>query len=710
MTVKNSASLVELEVDGMDCDNCAKSITRFLERKGLQEVYVNFQTKEVRFQPDEAVITFEEIKKGINKMGYSVQEPAAKIPWWSLERKLIFSAVFTLPLLLHHVLMSINVHIPWMHLGWVQLIICLPVFCLGTIHFGGSALRSLRSGVPNMDVLIALGGTAAFAYSLVGVFQNASEYLFFETTAVIYTLVFVGNWLEKRAVQQTTTAIGELTQLQSTTARRILPSGSIVDIAFDKIEIGQLLQVNTGDKAPTDGRIFQGWARMDESMLTGESMPTYKEVGAEIIGGSITLEGNFQLEVNAVGRQSVLGQMIELIKTAQQDKPPLQRLADKISAVFVPVVTGISLLTFLLAFFVFHLPMGNALMNSIAVLVISCPCAMGLATPTAVMVGVGRLARNGILVKGGTTVETLAKIKTMVFDKTGTLTTGKFTLSNLICYGVTEEEAKTHFYGLEKHASHPIARSVVEQLENSVQEKNATWFKVEELKGIGVQAEDQAGNTFKAGSARILVNERQPAAGEDATVLYLTKNDHLIAKVQLNDELKPDTQTALQKLQQDGLHLVVLSGDRQAKTAQVAQSLGIKEFYGEQLPAQKLARIATLTAVYPTAMVGDGINDAPALAKATIGISLSNASQVAIQSAQIVLLEGRLAQLPIALAISRLTLKTIRQNLFWAFAYNVVAIPIAAMGYLNPMWGAFFMGVSDVVVIGNSILLNHRKI
>ncbi len=567
MTAKQNTALVQMEVEGMDCDNCARSITRFLERKGLQDVYVNFQTKEVRFHPDETVITYEEIKKGIHKLGYEVVEPAAKTPWWTLERKLLFSAIFTTPLLLHHVLMSIGIHIPFMHLGWVQLAWCLPVFTLGAIHFGGSAWRSLRSGVPNMDVLIALGGIAAFIYSLVGVFQNNPAYFFFETTAVIFTLVFVGNWLEKRAVQQTTTAIGELSQLQVLTARRVMPSGELVDVDQAKLELGYILQVNTGDKAPADGRLTRGQARIDESMLTGESLPVFKELGAEIIGGSVVVEGSLQMEVNAIGRQSVLGQMIELIKTAQQDKPPLQRLADKISAVFVPVVTGLSVLTFLVGYFVFQLPMSNALMNSIAVLVISCPCAMGLATPTAVMVGVGRLARNGILVKGGTSVETLAKIKNMVFDKTGTLTSGQFVVSNLQCYEVTAQEARTWIYGLEKHSSHPIARSVAQQLEYSVEDKSLVWQQVEEIEGIGMQGEDANGVRFAVGSARILDKSEQNNLGQDAASLYLTRAGKKIAQLQLDDELKPDAAEAVKELQAQGLNIVVLSGDRAGKTA-----------------------------------------------------------------------------------------------------------------------------------------------
>jgi Cu+-exporting ATPase len=697
--------LVELSVEGMDCANCAAGITRYLERQGLEDVYVNFQTKEVRFRLVDDHFTEEEAKGGIRKLGYLVVEPEQKPEFWTLERKLIIGAIFTLPLLLSHLLMSFGFHHPLMHNAWLQLLICLPVFILGTVHFGKSAWSSLRNGVPNMDVLIFIGGSAAFVYSLVGTLTGEAQYIFYETCATIFTLVLLGNWIEKRAVAQTTSAISELSALQVERARRIMPSGAVISIDYAEIEPGYILQVNEGDKIPADGEVFMGQASVDESMLTGESLPLNKRLGDQVIGGSLVLSGNFQLIVAEVGKKSVLGQMIELIKTAQQDKPDIQRLADKISAIFVPVVLGIAVLTCLMSYFLFDLALKNAVMNAIAVLVISCPCAMGLATPTAVMVGVGRLARNGILVKGGKTLEIFANIRNIVFDKTGTLTTGKFKLERVDCAaGVSLAEVQNLVYDLESHSSHPIAKSLVQALESKIVFNGqrfgpVTLQSVEEEKGKGMLGYDTAGNTYQLGTS---------SNGQGH--LELLKNGEILATLTLQDSIKPEAQTCIDYLHSKKIKPYILSGDKAAKTAAVAQTLGIQHYYAEQLPSQKLERIAQLSQEAPTAMVGDGINDAPALAKASIGVSLSNASQAAIQSAQIVLLNGSLERLPLALAISTHTVLTIKQSLYWAFAYNVVAIPMAAMGYLNPMWGALFMAFSDVVVIGNAIRLKYKKI
>jgi Cu+-exporting ATPase len=627
------------------------------------------------------------------------------VQYWTLERKLLIGAVFTTPLLLGHLLMSAGIHWSLMHNAWLQFFICLPVFILGAWHFGKSAWSSVRNGLPNMDVLIFIGGTAAFVYSLIGTISGEEQYIFYETCATIFTLVLLGNWIEKRAVAQTTTAISELSKLQVEHARRIMPSGTIISIHYPEIQPGYILQVNEGDKVPADGEIFMGQASIDESMLTGESLPINKTWGDQVIGGALVLSGNFQLTVGAVGKKSVLGQMIELVKTAQQDKPDIQRLADKISAIFVPAVLGISALTFVLSYFLFDIAFKNALMNSIAVLVISCPCAMGLATPTAVMVGVGRLARNGILVKGGKTLEIFAKIRNIVFDKTGTLTTGQFTIESIdYAPGVEPAEVQNLIYDLESHSSHPIAKSLVNELEDKIIFNGQRFGpislnRVEEEKGKGMLGYDEIGNTYSLGAS-------ENGQGH----LVLRKNGQQLAALSLSDQIKPEAKACIDYLKSKNIRPYILSGDKTHKTEAVALALGIEHFFAEQVPRQKLERIAQLSQDAPTAMVGDGINDAPALAKATIGVSLSNGSQAAIQSAQIVLLNGSLERLPQALAISAHTVLTIKQSLYWAFAYNIVAIPMAAMGYLNPMWGALFMAFSDVVVIGNAIRLKYKKI
>ena len=698
--------IVELKVEGMSCSNCAASLNKYLERKGLEDVYVNFQTKEVRYNRAHAEISQETIKSGIHKLGFEVvEEGQTAKKGWTIERKLLFSAIFTLPLLLHHLLMTLGLGIPGLENYWVQFVVCLPVFVVGFLHFGRSGLASLKGGIPNMDVLIFIGSTAAFVYSLVGTFSGNGDYIFYETSATIITLVLLGNWLEKRAVDQTTTAIGELTQLQAEKARKINKNGEVEVVEVKSLHRGDILQVNEGDKVPLDGTLLEGHANVDESMLTGESMPVEKEKGARLIGGTLVMAGHFRMEVKAVGKQTVLSRMIELVKTAQEDKPDIQRLADKISAIFVPVVLAIALGTLLIGHFVFGLSFQQALMNGIAVLVISCPCAMGLATPTAVMVGVGRLAKNGILVKGGDTLELLTRVKQIVFDKTGTLTTGTFALENIDYH--TDDKARVHslIYELEKHSSHPIAQSLLSATEEMERAANVSLSGVEEHKGIGLSGVDAEGNAIKIGSSRLL-KEQSTHNG----ALLLMENDQLLASIHISDQLKTDAANVISFFRQKQLHTAILSGDKNEKTAKVAAQTGVDQYFAEQLPEEKLDLIGQLSQQASTAMVGDGVNDAPALAKADIGIAMSGGSQAAIKSARIVLLDNSLSRLQKAFQISEATVLTIKQNLFWAFAYNVVAIPIAAMGFLNPMWGALFMAFSDVVVIGNSIRLKYKKV
>ncbi len=697
--------IIELKVDGMDCNNCAMSISRYLERRGLEDVFVNFQTKEVRFQPGENQLELNKIKAGIEKLGFIVLEEEASEPYWTLEKKLLLSSIFCLPLLLGHLVMMAGVHWAWLESPAVQFFLALPVFLIGVFHFGKSALSSLRGGVPNMDVLIFVGSTAAFVYSIIGWYLQDPTYYFFETTATIITLVLLGNWMEKRAVAQTTTAIGALTQLQAPMANKLLPSGALLPVAKSELQIGMLLQINGGDIVPTDAIIKEGEGLMDESMLTGESIPIPKEVGQEVIGGSTLLSGSLQVEATAVGKNTVLEQMVELVKTAQQDKPPIQQLADRISAIFVPTVLLISLLTFTISYFLFDISSGDSLLRAIAVLVVSCPCAMGLATPTAVMVGVGRLARLGVLIKGGRTVEQLANIKQLVFDKTGTLTTGNFRIESAEYPSGHMKLANAIVWEMERHSSHPIAQSLRHALDGMPRAEEIPVLTVKEERGIGMVATGDDNATYRLGSRRLL-NPDADCEGD----IFLLKDTEVLAAFRLGDDMKDGAEQTIGTLQQQGVNTYILSGDQHAKTERAAKALGVNHFFAEQLPAQKLEKIRELSEQAPTAMVGDGINDAPALAQADLGISLSDASQVAIQSAKVVLLNGRIDVLPKAFGVAEKTVQTIRQNLFWAFAYNVVAIPIAALGFLNPMLGALFMAFSDVVVIGNSIRLKYKKV
>jgi Cu+-exporting ATPase len=705
-----------MRVDGMDCNNCAMSIQRFLERKGLTDVLVNFQTKEVRYRANDEVLDPDGVRAGIKRLGFTVVEendaPGHEGQGHAHEhedkarRRLIICAVLTAPLLLSHLLMTFGLNIALMHNGWVQLALAGPVYAIGGLYFGRSAFAGLRERMLNMDVLIFLGATAAFVYSLVGLYWQDPHYYFFETAATIITLVLVGNWLEARAVERTTTAIGALTDLQQNSARRITASGTVASLPVAEVNIDDRLRVNTGDKVPVDGTIASGTVTVNEAMLTGESLPVERGVGEPLLGGSLIVSGQADFTVTAGYKDGTLAKIIELVKTAQADKPSLQRLADKVSAIFVPVVIIIAILTFVIGWSTGYATATQALMNAIAVLLISCPCAMGLATPTAVMVGVGRLAKLGVLVRGGSTVERFAGIERIVFDKTGTLTTGELTVTDFrVADGVDEAEVKAIIHTMEQFSSHPIAASILAFLPSNAAAA-APVTDVKETAGLGLSAADGAGNKYYLGAARNL-----PAgvtAPENADVILL-KNDAYLASLSLSDELRKGARPLVQSLLKDQVAVTLLTGDRQAKADAVAKELGITEVYAEQLPAQKLDRIAALSADRPTAMVGDGINDAAALSRADLGISLGGGSAAALDAAQIVLLRDDLSLLQQGRHVAQLTLKTIRESLFWAFSYNIVAIPLAALGYLNPMWAALFMAFSDVVVIGNAIRLKSRK-
>lgn len=718
---------IELKIEGMTCTNCALGVQKYLQKQGLEDASVSFANAEATFSP-KSNVPLNQIVKGIEQLGYHVAHHeesgvgSSSSPFLTIERKFWISLVFTIPLLLH---MVSDWHL--LHRPLFQLLFCIPVFAIGVLHFGKSAYYSLKSGVPNMDVLIILGATAAFVYSLIGTLQGLGDnYLFYETAATIITLVLLGNLMEHRSVKKTTSAVEELVKLQHTKARLIRQDAQtgreeVVEIEASQILAGQLFLVNTGDVVPVDGEVSSGHASLNEAMISGESIPVEKAPGDRLIGGTIVESGSIRMQALAVGKETVLAQIIDLVKNAQTRKPQLQNLADKISAIFVPAVISIALLTFLISYFAVGLAFQASLLHSIAVLVIACPCALGLAIPTAVVVGIGKAAQNGVLIKGADTLEKLSHVKTVVFDKTGTLTTGNFRIKRVgIPTSATqaamatvsvftdpaeesnsEEKARTVLYNLEKHSSHPIARSLVKVLQGLPDLK---FSQVEEMRGMGIRATDAEGNHWQAGSyetARHLTTDSQHT-------IYLLRNDQLMATFDLEDEIKPYAAELVRFLKGKGIRTVLLSGDRQARTEELAAQIGIDTVYAEKKPDEKLRLIEELSQQAPVAMVGDGINDAPALAKASVGISLSNATQVAVNAAQIVLLNDSLKNLERAFNVGRMTMTTIKQNLFWAFFYNVLAIPFAAAGFLSPALAAFSMAFSDVVVVFNSLRLKWR--
>lgn len=696
---------INCKVEGMHCTSCAASVSKYLEKKGMQDVNVSFATEEVSFIAPEGADSGE-VLEGIAQMGYRVvlpeDKPAERKFYTTLLFKFSFCLIFTLPLLLH-----MWVNWPWLHQPWVQFGLTLPVYAVGMWHFGRSAVRSLINRMANMDVLVTIGATAAFVYSVVGtLIYGDADYMFFETAAAIITLVFLGNLLEEKSVKQTTTAISELARMQVTTARLINTDHGhehIHEVDNRTLRTGDCVLVNTGDKIPMDGTIYWGSGHVNESMITGESAPVSKQEKDKVIGGTILEDGSIKVYITATGKDTVLSYIIELVRQAQADKPPMQKLADRISAVFVPLVLSIALITFLGWYFIGHTSFGTAMMRSVAVLVIACPCAMGLATPAAVMVGLGRAARNGILIKGGHTLEMFKNIRQVVFDKTGTLTTGKLQLGAFHAIDMPEEAFKQVVYSLEKYSSHPIARSIAALWKPAGE---ITLQQVREHKGLGMRASDTQGNQWQLGSFRMA----EGLTEDDSHNLYLIKNDQLAGWIDFTDEIRPEAAAVIRQLQSSGIKPILLSGDTRRKCNELAAQLGITEVYAEQSPEQKLQKIDSLMNTAATAMVGDGINDAPALAKATIGISLSDATQVAMQSANVVLLNNSLEALPLALGLGRHTYLTIKQNLFWAFAYNIVAIPVAALGLLNPILGAGVMGLSDIVLAVNSVRLRYKNV
>ena len=700
--MKNESKKVKIQIEGMTCTNCAAGIKKHLINKGLEDVNVNFSTSEASCNID-ASQDQNDVENIIKKLGYSIIKPNKEIKKRisKVERYFYSTLIFTLPLFSHMFFPEGS----FIQNPILQFFLCLPVYLIGVTYFGKSAWSSLKTGIPNMDVLIFIGSSAAFFYSIYGwlIFGGTAEmhhYLFFETTATIITLVLLGNVLEHKSVQKTTTAIGDLSSIQEVIAK-IEVNGIIKEVSFDDIKVGDILAVNSGDKIPTDGIIVSGSAYIDESMITGESIPTNKSKDANVIGGTIITDGNVKIKASKVGSDTLLSQIIELVKNAQNNKPNIQKLGDQVSAVFVPVVLSIAILTFFIGHYYFSLSTQEALLRGIAVLVISCPCAMGLATPTAVMVGIGRAAKNGILIKGGDSLEKLASIKSIVFDKTGTLTTGKFIVSNFNAMNEDEEKIKNIIFNIEQHSSHPIAKSLC-----SAFKENSSPLELNNIieeKGVSISAKIDE-DLYTIGSSNIHLSDEKHD-------LFVLKNNKLIATLDISDELKTNTDLVISSLNKTGYTTTLLSGDKKNKCDKLSIELGITTTFSEQLPKDKIAKVEELVNQYPTAMLGDGINDAPALAKATIGISLGNATQIAIQSADVVLLNNEnLEQLPQALQVGKHTLLTIKQNLFWAFSYNLVAIPIAFLGFLNPMWAALFMAFSDVIVIGNSIRLRYKKI
>ncbi len=731
---------INWKVQGMSCTNCALSIEKYLEKQGQKNVKVNFIGGDVSFQK-EPHVTDVALQKGINSLGYTVVTDDAgktsRLFFKNHLQRFLFCLIFTLPLLLH----MIGLHVAFLMNPYVQLALTIPVFIMGMIFFGRSAAKSLFKGVPNMNLLITIGAIASFGYSLYGTLSaQAEQYMFYETTATIITLVFFGNWLEDKSVQTTQAALEKLAVSQKLMANMIVYDDKheehVFPVESSSLKTGDILLIKSGEQVPADCKVLWGEASVSEAIITGESAPVEKQMNDKLIGGSVLENGTLKAYVTAAGDDTVLNQILKMVRDAQTEKPPVQQLADKISAIFVPAVIGIAILTFLINYFFTSVGVGESLLRSIAVLVISCPCAMGLATPAAIAVGLGRAAGNGILFRNARSLEVFTNISQVVFDKTGTLTTGEFSITG---FSLVDQESllqnpletkqsaissqlKVHHsphsihhspltidnfkrivFSLEKYSNHPIGKTIAKKWK---QKGDIRWAKIEEIKGVGIQATDKEGNEYMAGSYKTA----QHLTNDDVHNVYIVCNNELFGWIDVADAIRPEAKDVIQYLHSKNIKTILLSGDNKKKCEQVATQLGIDTILAEQTPEQKLNIIASLSAQQPTAMIGDGINDAPALAKATVGISLSDATQIAMQSAQVVLMNHGLQNLPLALGLGRHTYGTIKGNLRWAFAYNIVAIPVAAFGFLNPAIAALLMGFSDVVLAINSIALKWKRV
>ena len=685
----------------------------------MQNVKVNPITGEVEFDKN-GEPNFGKLRSGIEGLGYSVKDdapvPATKKRLFkNHKQRFLFCLIFTLPLMLVHMVhdwfridwLAEASH--WMMNPWVQLALTIPVFIVGMDFFGRSAIKSIRNGMPNMNVLIAIGATSAFVYSLAGtLFNLGSDFLFYETAAAIITLVFLGNYLEDETIVSTQRALNSLAKTQKVMANMIAfddqHQEQIFPVENSQLRSGDLILIKSGEQVPADCKILWGEGSINEAIITGESLPLEKKSKDRLIGGSLVIDGTFKAQVTAAAKDSVLANIIDLVKRAQGEKPPVQQMADRISAIFVPVVLGIAAITFVVNLIILQ-EFAPSLMRSIAVLVIACPCAMGLATPAAIAVGLGRAARNGVLFRDAKSLEAFKDIRQAVFDKTGTLTTGEFSIATwkILDEKMDEETFKTLVYSLEKYSNHPIAKGITGSWRRK---SEIRWGKIEEVKGLGIKAIDKDGNEYTAGSYKVA----KAVINDDSHNIYVVKNNQLLGWMDVEDSPRDEAAAVIAYLKVRGIRTILLSGDRLEKCNALANKLGIDEVIAEKSPEEKLQVVEDLTAKMPTVMVGDGINDAPALAKATIGISLSEASQIAVQTADVVLMNRGLQNLPLALGLGKHTYITIKQNLFWAFFYNIIAIPVAAFGFLTPTFGALVMALSDVVLAINSVRLFVKKV
>jgi len=731
-------------IEGMTCASCVARVEKSIRKvEGVKNVSVNLAT-------EKAMIEFEAGKIDLSKIAKTVEDAGYKIDFTSESKKAEkkdndvtdklrdtykkLKNDFILALLLSIPIVILNMGAMWISfedlfsltlddVNKILLILTTPVIFISGKRFFKIFFSNLKHFSADMNTLVAVGTGSAYLYSTaVTLFPNLflsanqTSHVYFDTAAVIITLILMGKWLEAKAKTKTGSTIKKLLNLKPEFAL-IKKNGVEVKVSIDEIKTGDTVLVKPGGKIPADGIVLSGNSVVDESMITGESIPVEKSVGAKVIGGTINKNGYIEFEITAVGDNSLLGQIIRMVEEAQGSKAPIQNLADKVASVFVPVVIVISIVTFI-AWTISGSSFNTALINFVAVLIIACPCALGLATPTAIIVGTGKAAQLGILIKDGESLETAHKISTIIFDKTGTLTEGRPVLTRIRTNDISEEELLQYAASLEKKSEHPFGESILA----AAQKRNLSLFESELLVntiGRGILGKVN-GSEVAAGNISFMnehsikidswVNQAEKEISRGGTIIFVAIDKKIKGLLKLEDVIRNESKDAVKKLKDMGLKVVMLTGDNQQNAKYIAENAGIDFFEAEILPDEKAKAIKKFQKENEiVAMVGDGINDSPALAQSDIGIALGTGTDIAIESSSIIIIRNDLNALVSAIQLSKKTIKTIKQNLFWAFFYNVICIPLAALGLLNPMFAALAMSLSSVSVVSNSLRIKNFK-
>lgn len=748
---KTNVKKYSLKVEGMTCASCVARVEKAIGKmEGVKTVAVNIATEKANFEIDASKADVKKIAAAVEDAGYKMEIPAETSKdteektdqsdntyYKALTKDFLFALILTIPVFI----ISMGLEFTWFHnlfgaslthaqqmetVNKILLILTTPVVFISGKRFFVIFWNNIKHFTADMNSLVAIGTGSAYIYSVAGTLfpelvtpKGGYPHVYFDSTAVIITLILMGRWLENKAKQKTGSAIKKLLELKPKTAE-VKRNGVSVIVKIDDLLLDDIIVVRPGEKIPADGILTEGFSTVDESMITGESIPVEKSNGSKVIGGTLNKNGAFEFRITALGKNSVLGQIIKLVEEAQGSKAPIQKLADKIASVFVPIVVVIALITFITWLIIGGENSFNiALINFVAVLIIACPCALGLATPTAIMVGTGLGANHGILIKNGESLEQAHKISAIVLDKTGTITEGKPTVTDILTNDISEDEFLRIIASVENKSEHPIAQAIAEYAKS----KDITFGKVDTFQSItghGISAilEEKAvaaGNDKMmreySVNTKLLNEEFNRLSGEGKTVIYGAVDGELKGILAVEDPIKESSFEAISALRKMNISVIMITGDNETTAAAIAKRVGIDNYSAGILPEDKALAVKNYQKEgIIVAMAGDGINDAPALAQSNVGIAMGTGTDVAIETADITLIKGDLKGVVNAIRLSKKTIRTIKQNLFWAFIYNVLGIPLAALGLMNPMLAALAMSFSSVSVVTNSLRLRASKL